>query len=131
MYDMSTPPDLDERLRQLEAERAATKLISEQVDTPGVQALLAKQTEIMEKLADKGHHEPRTSTIRVEPKVHWPHLGDDGPGGKEVEDFYDCFEEICGLANNGRGMSDKEMVITLKTCLHGSRRKIYEQPEEP
>ncbi len=23
-------------------------------------------------------------------------------------------------------MSDKEMVITLKTCLHGSRRKIYE-----
>ena len=30
VFDMSTPPDIDERLRQLEAERAADKLITNQ-----------------------------------------------------------------------------------------------------
>ena len=34
--------------------------------------------------------------------------------------------EICGLANNGQGMADKEMLVSLKTCLSGSRKKIYE-----
>ena len=42
-------------------------------------------------------HKP---TIKVEPKVHWPHLGGDGPSGKEVIEFYEKFEEICGLAKS-------------------------------
>ena len=131
VYDVSTPRgkrgDMEERLRQLGAERAATRLFSEVAETPAVQVLLAKQTEIMEKLADKGCGD-RTSTIRVEPKVHWPHLdlGDDGPGGREVEEFYENFEGICGLANNGKGVADKEMGVSLKSCLHESRKKIYE-----
>ena len=27
------------------------------------------------------------SMIKVEPRVNWPKLGDDGPGGKEVQEF--------------------------------------------
>ena len=47
--------------------------------------------------------------------VDWflPKFGDDGPGGDEVKKFYDRFEEICGLANNGQGMSDKEMIVKM------------------
>ena len=74
--------------------------------------MLAKQTELLTRVVDK----PKTqsSTIRVEPNVYWPRLGDDGPGGKEVKEFYEKFEEICGLANNGTGMSDREMLVALK-----------------
>ena len=85
--------------------------------------VLGNQNKMLEQLA-----KPRqaNSTIRVEPKVHWPHFGDGGPGGNEVEEFYEKFEDICGLANNGQGMADKEMLVALKSCLHGSRRMIFD-----
>ena len=86
---------------------------------------MLKQAELLEKIINKPKHTP-SSTIRVEPKVQWPRLGDDGPGGKEVLEFYEKFEEITGLANNGTGMSDREMLVALKTCVHGSRRKIFD-----
>ena len=41
-------------------------------------------------------------------------------------DFYESLEEIFGLANNGKGMSAKERMVTMRGCLHGSRRKIYD-----
>ena len=82
-------------------------------------------TQILAKLTNRPEHN-RTSTIKVEPRVTWPKLGDDGPGGKEVEEFYERFEEICNLANNGQGMADKEMLVTLKNCLSGSRKQIYD-----
>ena len=72
---------------------------------------MERQTQILEKLSSRAEH-TRTSTIRVEPRITWPKLGDDGPGGKEVEGFYEKFAEICGLANNGQGMADKEMLVT-------------------
>ena len=43
-----------------------------------------------------------------------------------MEEFYEAFEDICGLANNGTGMPDKEMLVALKSCLSGSRKTIYE-----
>ena len=119
--------DLRRRIEQAELELAARR-VGRDLDganSPAIAEVLTRQSELLAKIVDRGER-PKTSTIRVEPKIHWPHLGDDGPGGREVEDFYDRFEEICGLANNGQGMSDKEMVITLKSCLHGSRRKIYD-----
>ena len=87
--------------------------------------LMARQTELLEKMVNKPKQQPG-STIRVEPKVYWPRLSDDGPGGREVSDFYEKFEEITGLANNGSGMSDREMLVALKTCVSGSRRKIFD-----
>ena len=37
------------------------------------------------------------STIKVEPKFRWPSLGDENTGGKDVELFYEKFEEIVKL----------------------------------
>lgn len=68
----------------------------------------------------------RGSTIRVEPRVTWPKLGDDGTGGREVEEFYDKLEEIHGLADSGRAMTPKKQLVALKACLHGSRKRIYD-----
>ena len=62
-----------------------------------------RQSELLEQaLALK--QQPR-STIKVEPRITWPKLGDDGPGGNEVEEFYEKLEDIFGVANNGQGMS--------------------------
>ena len=66
------------------------------------------------------------STIKVEPKVRWPSLADENTGGKDVEIFYERFEEIMDLSNNGKGMAWPEMMMTLKSCLWGSRRQIYD-----
>ena len=43
-----------------------------------------------------------------------------------MSDFYEKSEEVTGLANNGSGMSDREMLVVLKTCVSGSRRKIFD-----
>ena len=51
---------------------------------------------------------------------------DDAGGGREVEDFYNKFEGLCMLANNGNGMADREMLVALKQCISGSRLIIYE-----
>ena len=116
----------EDRLKKAEMGLAAKTLELEQKKENTVGDVLAKQsadftqilTKLMEKAEGPRHH---ASTIRVEPKVIWPKLGDDGAGGREVEKFYESYKEICGLANNGKGMSDKEMLINIKTCLHGSR----------
>jgi hypothetical protein len=117
---------LESRLRSQEAEIAAQKLHAA-ASTPGEVQLaecISNQTKLLEQVLNKPQA-PR-STIRVEPKVYWPKLGDDGTGGREVEEFYEKFEDICSLANNGSGMADKEMMVALKSCLHGSRRQIYD-----
>ena len=64
----------------------------------------------------------------MKPEVKWPKLGDDGPGGKEIETeiFYERFEEVASITNDGDGMNDKEMLMVLKTNLSDSKRKIYE-----
>ena len=53
-------------------------------------------------------------------------MTDDTGGGREVEEFYEKFEGIVMLANNGQGMPDKEMLIALKQCISGSRLLIYD-----
>ena len=68
----------------------------------------------------------RNSTIKVEPRITWPTLGDDGPGGREVLDFYERFEEFCDLANDGWGMADREQLIALKNCLKQSNQSWRE-----
>ena len=63
--------------------------------------------------------------VKVTPTIRWPILADDGPGGKDVEGFYDKCEELCSLANDGGGMNPKEHLRTLQSCLRGSKEKIY------
>ena len=87
---------------------------------------LAEALEAQTRALVAGMARPQGSTIRVEPRVTWPKLGDDGSGGREVEEFYDKLEEIYGLANSGKGMAAKEMLVALKSCLHSSRKRIYD-----
>ena len=89
--------------------------------------LAEKQTALMERLAQpKGTQ----STIKVEPKVTWPRLDDSSTGPKDAEDFFKKFEGITNLANNGTGMNNVEMLVTLRSCLGGSRLQIYENIKE-
>ena len=84
---------------------------------------MEKQTQILEAAlaAPRSSAAPRggTGVIQVRPEIHWPKLGDDGPGGREVEEFYEKYEEICGIARDGQGMTEKERLLTLKNCLKG------------
>ena len=65
----------------------------------------------------------KKDTMKLEPKVEWPKLGDDGPGGKEIWIFHERYEEIAPIANDGEGMNDREMLMVLKTNLYDSKRK--------
>lgn len=58
------------------------------------------------------------STIRVEIRVVWPKLGEDGGGGREVEELYEKFESIVIIANNGEEMPHEDMLIAFKSSLH-------------
>ena len=69
--------------------------------------------------------QPR-SAIQVAPKLTWPSYGDDSHEPRAAELFFEKFEEITGLTNDSKGMRANEMLITLKGCLHGSRKTIYE-----
>eukprot|EP00969_Alexandrium_andersonii_P256817 11354067-Alexandrium_andersonii.AAC.1 len=53
------------------------------------------------------------SVVKVAPTLKWPILGDDGPDAKEVEEFYEKYEDLCRLANDGRGMNPAEHLTTL------------------
>ena len=48
--------------------------------------------------------------IRIEPKVQWPVLNNDD---LEVEEFYEEFENICGLANDMKGLNPMERLLAL------------------
>ena len=52
-------------------------------------------------------------------------MGDDGPDAKEVDEFFDKYEDLCRLANDGRGMNATEHLTTLLSCLRGSKEKVY------
>ena len=95
-----------------------------QVLTVAVKAQTEALTAVLEKsMAPK----PQTlsSTIRINPLVKWPMLKDDGPDSREIDDFFDKFDEIAQLANDGRGMADLERLQVLKNCLEGSRASVY------
>ena len=128
---------LTQQVRESQAREAATVMTKHSgAATPSeaqakMMENMAASAEAMSKVAEQmqaanERKDVPRSTIRVEPNVKWPHLGDDGPGGDEVERFFEKFEEVCSLANNGIGMPNKEIIIVLKNCLHGSRRTIYD-----
>ena len=69
------------------------------------------------------HGEEVPSTIQTRPTVSWPMFGDDD---HDLDKFREELEEVCGLANNGRGMSYKEMFRVLGSCLKKSRHQTYQ-----
>ena len=112
-------PDARAAQRQQQQQRGAAA-----APASTLEQVVARQSLLLEQALSLKQN-PR-STIKVEPRVTWPKLGDDGPGGKEVQEFYERLEEIFALANNGQGMSSQEQLVALKNCLQGSRKVIYE-----
>ena len=88
----------------------------------------AEQTKAMMLMMSGLHKDKKklSSTIRVNPTIQWPRLSDDGPYCREVDEFFDKFDETCALANDGEGMADRERLKVLASCLKGSRAKTYQ-----
>ena len=51
--------------------------------------------------------------------------GGDGPDAKEIEEFYEKYEDLCRLANGGKGMNPTEHLTTLLSRLRGATEKVY------
>ena len=97
-------PEVDALRSRLEAAETGWVYVKVQHGTSDLASAMKEQTKAMvEAMASKG----KNSTMRVEPRITWPKLGDDDTGGREVEELYERLEEIYGLANNGKGMSPK------------------------
>ena len=126
---------LEARIRELEASRSSPgpgeSSINDKLLT-ALQGSLDAQTAALEKMAPREREERTPGTIRVEPKVSWPSLGDHGLGnsGDETRKFFQSFEEIIGLANNGLGMNGKEKLIMLNNCLKDSKKTIFNNVEK-
>ena len=90
--------------------------------------VLVKQVEALSNLGKALEHKdkPKQSVIQVTPQLKWPILGNEGPKSRQIQEFYDKYERICGLANDGRGMPDVELLRVLGNCLKGSRARVYE-----
>ena len=68
--------------------------------------VLKEQTEVLKKaFSNKG---PTSSITTVKTDLHWPTLSDDMTDVKDVAEFYESFEDNCGLANNCQGMSKEK-----------------------
>ena len=106
------------------ASAARDDAMAEALQTQTKALTLVMQT--MATIAEKQSTKKLSSTIRVNPTIQWPKLSDDGPDCREVERFFESFDETCGLANDGAGMSDKERLKVLSGCLKGARERTYQ-----
>ena len=86
-------------------------------------AALEEQTKVLkEALVGKGSS---TSVTTVKADLHWPTLSDERSDAKDVNQFYEDFEDVCALANNCRGMTHREMLVALRGRCRGSRLQTY------
>lgn len=58
--------------------------------------------------------------------MSWPPLDDTHSTGDEVTEFFQSFEDMCQIPNDGRGMNDIEVLVSLKTCIKGSCLCYYD-----
>ena len=54
------------------------------------------------------------SVIQVSPKLTWPSLSDSNTGPQDSKLFFEDFEAITKMANDGLGMKESEILTTLK-----------------
>eukprot|EP00434_Breviolum_minutum_P040079 symbB.v1.2.035607.t1/scaffold4832.1/size34166/4 len=87
--------------------------------------VLKEQTEVLKQAfsAKPGIH---LDHYTVKTDLHWSTLSDDLTDVKDVAEFYEAFEDNCGLANNCQGMSKREMLVALRSRCRGSRLKTFQ-----
>ena len=107
-----------------EAESAAPSAMGSGGGKLELTEVLKEQTEVL-KQAFSGNR-GSTSITTVKTDLHWPTLSDDLTDVKDVAEFYEAFEDNCGLANNCQGMSKREMLVALRSRCRGSRLKTFQ-----
>ncbi len=120
-------PEVSDLLKRLEAVERNGSVSGPKGPTPSTDqfaAAMDRQTEALKLLSASrgGSGGGQRSTIRVNPTVRWPQLNDDD---NEIEEFFESFDLLCGLANDGAGMRDTERLTILLSCLKGAREKVY------
>jgi hypothetical protein len=82
------------------------------VDTSGMSLAEAikVQTETLAKVLAESNNRKRSTVTAVKTEVKWPRLSDEASDTKDVREFYEQFEEVCGMANDCNGMGPQSQV---------------------
>ena len=119
-----TPSPVQEQV----LERQQQMFEKQQMFEESQQQMQQQLAEIREAVRPNQSSEGQNSVIRVDARLPWPVLGngDEYASGTDVEEFYAAFATVTGLANNGRGMSARERLLILRSCLRRSRARVYD-----
>ena len=110
---------LEDEKKTLELKLAAAELKNQKSEEKDESREMIKslrdQATAFSEWAMKQESQPRGKgqTIKVEPKLNWPTLSDANTGGRDVEEFYERFEEMVGLANNATGMRQSGLRVSM------------------
>ena len=135
----ATDEDEDEKARlkaevtRLKLELMERELGSETSSLPGgadpsgmsLAAAIQVQTETLAKVLAESNNRKRSTVTAVKTEVKWPRLSDEASDTKDVRDFYEQFEEVCGMANDCNGMGPQDMLLALRHLCMGSRLKTF------
>ena len=64
------------------------------------------------------------SSIKVSPQVKWPILDDTA---RDVREWREEFERICGLANDCRGLGSAEALVALGNSVKQHHAEVYKE----
>ena len=123
--------DLEARYNALNLELSTIRKRPPSRERDALVAVIEKQTTVMAAALKEGmvaareQHPKKQGVFKVQPTFKWPVLGDEGPDAKEIKEFYDKYEQVCGLCNDGQGMNAADHLTTLESCLRGAKLKAY------
>ena len=101
----------------LSAGPSPTRNLAEPLDDAASTASHNFAKELVDLLRAAGGGGGQRSTIQIKPDVTWPKLADND---QDIDSFFEELEDVCGLANDAKGMSDLERLRCLGNCLQGN-----------
>ena len=96
--------ELESLKKDKDKDRAASEASSPEKELANA---LEHQTAALMK-ALEGRNQSQVMSVKTD--LQWPTLGDERSDSKDVSEFYDHFEDNCGLANSCKGMNYREML---------------------
>ncbi|CAJ1448996.1 unnamed protein product, partial [Effrenium voratum] len=111
--------ELESLKKDKDKDRAASEASSPEKELANA---LEHQTAALMK-ALEGRNQSQVMSVKTD--LQWPTLGDERSDSKDVSEFYDHFEDNCGLANSCKGMNYREMLLALRSRCRGSRLKTF------
>ena len=111
--------ELESLKKDKDKDRAASEASSPEKELANA---LEHQTAALMK-ALEGRNQSQVMSVKTD--LQWPTLGDERSDSKDVSEFYEHFEDNCGLANSCKGMNYREMLLALRSRCRGSRLKTF------